>query len=59
MALPEQFESSAEGGVWGNIIAGGVIGYAIDAGRGAGFEYPQLMTIVFEPPCNPRDKDRG
>lgn len=45
------FESSANGGAWGNIIAGGVVGYFIDAGSGAGFNYPETMTIVFEPPC--------
>ena len=51
------FESSANGGAWGNIIAGGVVGYFIDAGSGAGFNYPQTMTIVFEPPCGDTPED--
>lgn len=46
------FESSSNGGVWGNIVLGGVIGYAIDAGSGAGFDYPQQLTISFDPPCD-------
>lgn len=49
------FESSATGGVWGNIIAGGVIGYAVDAGTGAGFDYPQSITVSFDPPCGSTD----
>ena len=59
LAPVEQFESSAGNSVWGNFIAGGVIGYAIDAGSGAGFEYPQSMTIAFEPPCEPPAADGG
>lgn len=47
-----KFQSSSNGGVWGNIILGGVVGYAVDAGSGAGFDYPQTLTIVFEPPCD-------
>jgi len=39
------FKSSHEGIVWGNIIIGGLIGFAIDAGTGAGFSYPQTMNI--------------
>lgn len=49
------FKSSSNGGVWGNIIAGGVIGYAIDAGSGAGFDYPTQLTVNFNPPCGPGD----
>ena len=47
------FQSSSNAGVWGNIIAGGVIGYAVDAGTGAGFDYPTQMTVTFNPPCEP------
>lgn len=39
------FSSAASPGVYGNILVGGLIGYAIDAGSGAGFDYPQLMSI--------------
>jgi len=47
----ESFVSKNNAGVWGNIIAGGLIGYAIDAGSGAGFDYPQEMTVALNPPC--------
>lgn len=39
------FSSAASPGVYGNILVGGIIGYAIDAGSGAGFDYPQLMSV--------------
>jgi hypothetical protein len=45
------FESSSNGGVWGNLVVGGLVGYAIDAGSGAGFDYPQQLTMTFNPPC--------
>jgi len=45
------FVSKANGGIWGNILAGGIIGYAIDAGSGAGFDYPPNMTVIMSPPC--------
>lgn len=45
------FRSASNGGVWGNIIAGGIIGYAVDAGSGAGFDYPTSMMVQFAPPC--------
>jgi len=39
------FKSASEGAVWGNVIAGGLIGYAVDASSGAGFSYPQSMNV--------------
>lgn len=39
------FESKAAGGAWGNILAGGPIGYAIDRSSGAGFDYPPSMNV--------------
>ena len=39
------FQSANEGAVWGNIVAGGIIGYAVDAGTGAGFSYPPTLNI--------------
>lgn len=39
------FKSASEGSVWGNIIAGGLIGYAVDASSGAGFSYPPTLNI--------------
>lgn len=38
-------KSSANGGVWGNILFGGIIGYAIDASTGAAFDYPTSMGV--------------
>jgi hypothetical protein len=46
------FKSSSNGGVWGNIVAGGLIGYAVDAGTGAGFDYPTQLAVNFSPPCD-------
>ena len=40
------FKSATEGAVWGNVIAGGLIGYAVDASSGAGFAYPQSMNVT-------------
>lgn len=37
--------SSATGGVWGNVLAGGVIGYAVDASSGSGFDYPTNINV--------------
>ena len=39
------FQSANEGSVWGNVLAGGLIGYAVDAGTGAGFSYPPTLNI--------------
>lgn len=39
------FQSASEGATWGNILAGGLIGYAVDAGTGAGFSYPPTLNI--------------
>lgn len=37
--------SAANGGVWGNILFGGIIGYAVDASTGAAFDYPTSMGV--------------
>lgn len=39
------FQSANEGSVWGNVLAGGIIGYAVDAGTGAGFSYPPTLNV--------------
>jgi len=39
------FSSAANGGAWGNILAGGGIGYIIDRSNGAGFNYPSMLSI--------------
>lgn len=38
--------SKANGGAWGNILAGGVIGYVVDRNTGAGFDYPNQVTVT-------------
>lgn len=42
----ETIVSKANGSVWGNIVAGGIIGYAVDRSTGAGFDYPQMITVM-------------
>lgn len=39
------FKSESQGSVWGNVLAGGLIGYAVDASSGAGFSYPPSLNI--------------
>jgi hypothetical protein len=36
---------STAGMVWGNILFGGLIGLAVDANQGAGYDYPSLITV--------------
>ena len=45
------FQSKSEGAVWGNLIAGGIIGYAVDASSGAGFAYPPMLAINMTGEC--------
>ncbi len=42
----ETVVSKANTNVWGNILIGGVIGYAIDRTSGAGFDYPPSVTVA-------------
>lgn len=42
----ENLVSKNNGAVWGNIIAGGGIGYIVDRNTGAGFDYPNSITVV-------------
>lgn len=44
-------QSSNNVGIWGNILLGGPIGAAVDAGTGAGFDYPPAVNVVFNSPC--------
>jgi hypothetical protein len=41
----ETLVSKAQGMLWGNIIAGGGIGYIVDRNTGAGFDYPNTITV--------------
>ena len=61
------FKSSSSSSMWGNILLGGAIGAAVDAGTGTGFDYPNPININFEqcpfkknlpsdPPSNPSIK---
>jgi hypothetical protein len=45
------FVSKSNGGAWGNLLLGGLIGYAVDSSSGAGFEYPTQVPVVMQPPC--------
>ncbi len=38
--------SKSNTAVWGNILIGGGIGYIIDRNTGAGFDYPNTVTIM-------------
>lgn len=42
----ETVASKSNGGAWGNIVAGGVIGYVVDRNTGAGFDYPTNITVI-------------
>jgi hypothetical protein len=39
------YASTANASVYGNILVGGLIGFAVDSGSGSGFDYPQLMSV--------------
>lgn len=41
-------KSSTKPMAFGNIIFGGVIGAAVDAGSGAAYDYPTLITVLME-----------
>lgn len=43
------FESSANGGAWGNFLFGGIIGFLIDKSNGAGFDYPTTLSLDLDP----------
>ena len=49
-----KFVSKNNNGAWGNVLAGGLIGYAIDSGNGAGFNYPEEVAVVLGSPCPPQ-----
>ena len=49
---PTIVKSASNVNVWGNVLFGGPIGAAVDAGTGAGFDYPPAVNVVFDPPCS-------
>jgi hypothetical protein len=52
-------KSSTKGMAFGNILLGGFIGAAVDAGTGAAYDYPSLISVimgqtsVISPPSTP------
>lgn len=48
LAGQEMVVSKANGSVWGNIILGGGIGYIVDRNTGAGFDYPNSITVFLK-----------
>lgn len=38
--------SSTKGMAFGNIVFGGIIGAAVDAGSGAAYDYPSIITVM-------------
>ncbi len=55
----QTFSSSSNTGVWGNILLGGPIGLAVDAGTGAGFDYPNAFNVVMLGCPDVKDADKG
>ena len=51
-------KSSTKGVAFGNIIAGGVIGAAVDMGSGAAYDYPSLITVSLKPERGASSKKR-
>lgn len=39
-------KSSTKGMAYGNILFGGVVGAAVDAGTGAAYDYPSLISVL-------------
>lgn len=50
--------SAFQGMTFGNILFGGLIGVAIDAGSGAMHEYPSSVTVIMPPTEFPTEADR-
>ena len=46
LAGNETLVSRSNGAVWGNILVGGGIGYVVDRSTGAGFNYPDSVTVI-------------
>ncbi len=42
----ETLVSKSNGAIWGNVIVGGGIGYLVDRSTGAGFNYPDSISVV-------------
>lgn len=44
-------KSSGNVNIWGNALAGGVIGAAVDSSTGAGFNYQPMVTVQLTGSC--------
>lgn len=42
----ETVVSKSNGAIWGNVLAGGGIGYLVDRNTGAGFNYPDSIVVM-------------
>lgn len=55
-----EIDTSMDGTTFGNILAGGLIGFAVDAASGAGYKFPETVDLVLVPTSFPsveaRDK---
>ena len=49
---PSALESGTEGATFGNIAAGGFIGWGIDSATGADNKYPEITTVTLVPDSN-------
>ncbi|HEY0823402.1 MAG TPA: hypothetical protein VGD76_06400 [Ramlibacter sp.] len=45
------FVSKPNTGVYGNVLAGGLIGFAVDSASGSGYNYPEELPVVLWAPC--------
>lgn len=45
-------QSTTAGAAFGNIIAGGIIGAAVDMGSGAAYTYPSSVLVALSPPSD-------
>lgn len=48
-----EIDTSMDGTTFGNIIAGGLIGFAVDAASGAGYKFPETVDLVLVPTSFP------
>lgn len=46
-------DTSMDGWILGNIVFGGVVGFVVDAARGAGMKFPPRVTVLLEPESFP------
>lgn len=53
------FVSKSNNNVAGNLLAGGLVGLAVDSASGAGFDYPDELPVVLRPPCAAPGTDAG